>query len=109
MDKIATTDELTFELKRLLGYAQSALPSRVRLAMELAGLARRVAKVSEVDKLHVEITTKLLNRPGAEKKTYALLEKAFEKGRITSKEMREMESDYEAHFEDEKSREGLER
>jgi len=43
MDKIASPQELTQELRRLLAYAESANPSRQKLAAGLNGLAGRVA------------------------------------------------------------------
>ena len=43
MDKIASPQELTQELRRLLAYAESEDPSREKLAAALGGLANRVA------------------------------------------------------------------
>lgn len=45
MRKIANTTELTSELERILDYAGSYQPSRVRLAAELGELSVRVAGV----------------------------------------------------------------
>jgi len=43
MDKIASPRDLASELKKLLGYAGSQSPSRVKLANDLLSLANRVA------------------------------------------------------------------
>lgn len=43
MHKVADTDELQRELRRILAYAQTERPSRARLANELSSLGRRVA------------------------------------------------------------------
>lgn len=50
MYKIANTAELASELERLLQHARSYQPSRVRLAAELRGLAKRVANSALDDK-----------------------------------------------------------
>ena len=46
MHKIASPNQLAQELQRLLAYAQTRHPSRIRLARELAALGRRVAAES---------------------------------------------------------------
>lgn len=43
MNKIADADELEGELRRLVAYAQSAQPSRSRIAGELRALSARLA------------------------------------------------------------------
>jgi len=43
MHKIANTNELQSELRRLIAYAGSDLPSRTRIAAELRQLSQRVA------------------------------------------------------------------
>jgi len=43
MDKIASTDELQAELRKLLAYAQTHQPSRTVLARDLTSLTLRVA------------------------------------------------------------------
>jgi len=47
MDKIASTHELQTELKRLLAYASSERPSRVRVARQLEQLGRRLTAADE--------------------------------------------------------------
>ena len=44
MDKIASPDELQAELRKLLAYAESEVPSRSKLATGLKQLADRVAR-----------------------------------------------------------------
>ena len=46
MHKIANATELTSELRRLLDYAQSDLPSRARIARELETLSLRLVTAS---------------------------------------------------------------
>lgn len=48
MRKIATTTELQTEIRRLISYAQSDRPSRVKLAGALGALSKRVAAGPDV-------------------------------------------------------------
>jgi len=69
MDKIASPQELTSELRQLLAYAESENPSREKLATDLNGLATRVGSTTKVarDDVFYEIvdqreTVKLYHR-----------------------------------------------
>jgi hypothetical protein len=60
MNKIASPQQLQAELRRLLAYAGSEMPSRKRIASELRELADRVAAKS----LTIEQITELCKKKG---------------------------------------------
>jgi len=49
MPKIANTDELQQELRRILAYTHSEQPSRTRIASELQDLGDRLSKTAELN------------------------------------------------------------
>lgn len=60
MRKIANTTELAGELQRILDYAGSVRPSRVKLAADLSSLAMRVAAKAPKPKFKMNEKVKVL-------------------------------------------------
>ena len=88
MRKIANTDELTSELRRLLRYAASHQPSRVSIARELRTLSERL--VVAANKFRLE-------SPGGYKGYAPTLEKAKDQAGRISKQQHVTVNVYEDH------------